>query len=186
MSKPKREKAGESACGGEIRHTPPVRLPHGLASLILCGGRILAVAWEPSERKLFARIRAAYPAARPACGPPETAPVFLERYAAADFPAAAELLALPFAWERVSAFDRKVLLAAASIPPGLTASYAEVAARSGTPRAARAAGGALGRNPWPVLIPCHRVVGSDGRLTGFGKGLAAKRALLLFEGSSSR
>jgi methylated-DNA-[protein]-cysteine S-methyltransferase len=105
----------------------------------------------------------------------------LVRYAEGIFPAPAEILSLPFEWGRVSPFDRKILESAAGIPAGTTATYGEVAARAGIPGAARAAGGALGRNPWPVLLPCHRVVGADGSLTGFGKGIPAKRSLLAFE-----
>ncbi len=186
MSKGKPANAANPARHGEVFHTPVVRLPHGLAALVFGEGRILSVAWEASERRLFLRIRIAHPGVRPFRGDPARAADLLERYAAADFPSPAEVLSLPFAWERVSPFDRKVLAAAASIPPGLTASYGEIAARSGAPKASRAVGGALGRNPWPVLIPCHRVLGADGRLTGFGKGLAAKRSLLVFEGSLPR
>jgi methylated-DNA-[protein]-cysteine S-methyltransferase len=69
------------------------------------------------------------------------------------------------------------------IPPGKTATYGELAARAGRPGAARAAGGAVGSNPIPIVIPCHRVVGADGRLTGFGGGLSRKRWLLEHEGA---
>ena len=186
MSKGKPANAGNPASGGEVFHTPPVRLPWGVAAVVYSEGRILAIVWEASERRLFLGIRIAHPGARPTCGDTVKAAYLLERYAAADFPSSAEVLSLPFAWGRVSPFDRKVLAATASIPPGLTANYAEIAARSGAPKASRAAGGALGRNPWPVLIPCHRVVGADGRLTGFGKGLGAKRSLLAFERSLPR
>jgi len=83
-----------------------------------------------------------------------------------------------------TAFQRKVLEALQAIPYGETRSYKEVAAAIGKPRAVRAVGGANGRNPIPIIIPCHRVIGSDGSLTGFGGGLAAKRALLALEGNA--
>ena len=75
-------------------------------------------------------------------------------------------------------FQRAAWLALAEIPYGETVSYAEQAIRLGRPTAIRAVGAANGRNPLPIVLPCHRVVGSDGSLTGFGGGLDVKRALL--------
>jgi methylated-DNA-[protein]-cysteine S-methyltransferase len=75
-------------------------------------------------------------------------------------------------------FQRKVWLELGSIPFGSTISYGEQARRVGRPRAARAVGAANGRNPVPVVLPCHRVIGSSGALTGFGGGLDTKRTLL--------
>jgi len=79
-------------------------------------------------------------------------------------------------------FSQRVLAACREIRFGETRTYSELAAAVGSPGAARAVGGALARNPVPVVIPCHRVLGSDGRLTGFLGGLAWKRALLAHEG----
>jgi len=78
-------------------------------------------------------------------------------------------------------FQRQAWLALAEIPYGETVSYAEQAIRLGRPAAVRAVGAANGRNPVPIVLPCHRVVGSDGSLTGFGGGLHVKRALLDLE-----
>ena len=75
-------------------------------------------------------------------------------------------------------FLRAAWLALAEIPFGETVSYAERALRLGRPHAIRAVGAANGRNPLPIVLPCHRVIGSDGSLTGFGGGLDVKRALL--------
>ena len=69
----------------------------------------------------------------------------------------------------------------AAIPYGETVSYAEIARRVGRPRAYRAVGAANGRNPIPIIIPCHRVVASDGGLGGYGGGLPLKRRLLELE-----
>lgn len=80
-----------------------------------------------------------------------------------------------------TAFQLAVLEALGEIPYGATASYGEVARRIGRPGAARAVGAANGRNPLPIVIPCHRVIGSDGGLTGFGGGIATKKALLELE-----
>jgi methylated-DNA-[protein]-cysteine S-methyltransferase len=72
------------------------------------------------------------------------------------------------------------------IPYGETITYAELARRAGRPTAPRAAGHANGRNPIPVIVPCHRVVGADGSLTGYGGGLESKRFLLELEATSRR
>jgi methylated-DNA-[protein]-cysteine S-methyltransferase len=82
---------------------------------------------------------------------------------------------------RLTPFQREVLLEVAKLPRGHVATYAEIAGRIGRPTAYRAVGNALGINPLPVVIPCHRVVGSDG-IGGFGGGLDVKRALLAGEG----
>jgi methylated-DNA-[protein]-cysteine S-methyltransferase len=71
------------------------------------------------------------------------------------------------------------------IPYGGTISYGELARRVGNPKASRAVGAANGANPIPIVIPCHRVIGADGRLTGFGGGLPVKEALLALEARSS-
>ena len=80
-----------------------------------------------------------------------------------------------------TAFQQQVWDALRTIPYGQTRSYAEVAKQIGRPRASRAVGAANGRNPLPIVIPCHRVIGSKGTLTGFGGGLEAKAALLRLE-----
>ena len=82
-----------------------------------------------------------------------------------------------------SAFDRAVYRALLRVPAGSTVSYGELARRSGHAGAARAVGGAMHRNPVPIIIPCHRVVGDDERLTGYGLGLWRKRWLLEHEGA---
>lgn len=81
-------------------------------------------------------------------------------------------------------FTRKVLQACARIPFGEIRTYGDLAREVGNPRAARAVGQALARNPIPVVIPCHRVLGSGGGLGGFGCGLDWKRFLLSLEGVS--
>ena len=81
-------------------------------------------------------------------------------------------------------FQRRCWLALASIPYGPTVSYGEQARRLGLGNdAARAVGAANGRNPLPIVLPCHRVIGADGSLTGFGGGLHVKRFLLEHEGA---
>ncbi|MBT8101839.1 MAG: methylated-DNA--[protein]-cysteine S-methyltransferase, partial [Gammaproteobacteria bacterium] len=75
-------------------------------------------------------------------------------------------------------FQVSVLEALQAIPYGETVSYGEIARRIGRPRAVRAVGAANGRNPIPIVVPCHRVIGKSGDLTGFGGGLDTKEALL--------
>ena len=78
-------------------------------------------------------------------------------------------------------FQREVWSALRDIPYGATASYAEIARRIGRPRAVRAVGAANARNPIAICVPCHRVIGTDGSLTGYAGGLERKRALLALE-----
>lgn len=78
-------------------------------------------------------------------------------------------------------FQEKVLAALMDIPYGETRSYLDIARVVGNPKAVRAVGGANGNNPLPIVIPCHRVVGSNGSLTGFGGGIDTKRFLLDLE-----
>lgn len=85
--------------------------------------------------------------------------------------------------DTASRFDRTVWNALRSVPAGRTVTYGELARRAGFPGAARAVGGAMHRNPIPIVIPCHRVVGVGGAITGFGLGLWRKRWLLDHEGS---
>ena len=110
---------------------------------------------------------------------------------------AGEQLAAYFAGERVefdlpldacgTPFQRRVWQALTEIPYGGTSTYGEIAGRLGRPRAARAVGGASNRNPLPVVVPCHRVIGAGGSLTGYAGGLRIKRFLLELEaGNASR
>ena len=91
---------------------------------------------------------------------------------------------LPLA-PRATAFQARVLAALQTIPYGETRSYRDIAEALGNPKAVRAVGGANARNPIPIVIPCHRVIGRGGALTGFGGGLDAKRVLLALEARQS-
>ena len=86
-------------------------------------------------------------------------------------------------WSLIGPFGRRVLRMTAAIPYGGHLSYTEIAAEAGSPRGARAAGNALGANPIPIVIPCHRVLRSGGALGGYGGGLDRKRYLLELEGA---
>jgi len=99
-----------------------------------------------------------------------------------------DLSSLPLDLESVPEFERRVYVVARTIPPGETLTYGEVAARIGEPGAAQAVGRALGRNPWPIVVPCHRVVAAGGKLHGFTApgGLDTKRRLLAIEGAATK
>jgi methylated-DNA-[protein]-cysteine S-methyltransferase len=92
---------------------------------------------------------------------------------------------LPIDWRLVHGFGRRVLRATARIPYGDTSSYKQIAAQAGSPRGHRAAGNALGSNPIPIVVPCHRVLHTGGGLGGYGGGVERKRVLLEVEGSLS-
>jgi methylated-DNA-[protein]-cysteine S-methyltransferase len=135
---------------------------------------------EPALRRLLARQ---YPGARVETG---QAPAPLRRafedYFAGDL---AALERIPVATVG-TAFQRKVWAALQTIPVGETRSYGQLAAEIGAPNAMRAVGLANGQNPIAIVIPCHRVIGADGSLTGFGGGLPRKRWLLNHEGAAFR
>lgn len=92
---------------------------------------------------------------------------------------------LPFA-ARGTPFQQQVWAALTRIPYGMTASYVELARMVGKPGASRAVGAANGRNPLSIVVPCHRVIGASGALTGFGGGLPTKQFLLTLEGTWPR
>ena len=85
---------------------------------------------------------------------------------------------------RVAPFYEEVLHELARVPYGMTTTYGTLAARVGHPRAARAVGTVMNRNPLPIVLPCHRVIGANGSLTGYAGGLHVKRALLELEGAT--
>ncbi|MCL2640264.1 MAG: methylated-DNA--[protein]-cysteine S-methyltransferase [Phycisphaerales bacterium] len=91
-------------------------------------------------------------------------------------------------WPQVSAFCRQVLETTCKIKRGQVRTYGEIARELGNAKASRAVGAALGSNPWPLLVPCHRVVGANGQMTGFSAqgGVETKRRMLALEGAPRR
>jgi methylated-DNA-[protein]-cysteine S-methyltransferase len=89
---------------------------------------------------------------------------------------------VPVDLSHVTPFVRRVLTATMQVPAGNLVSYGDIARRIGQPRASRAVGQALGRNPIPIVIPCHRVIASGGRIGGYTGGLTVKRRLMRLEG----
>lgn len=188
MSKGNRAAWGGGAAApaerGEDRRmalSSPVALPFGFACAAIGGGRLHSVEWEPSLAELRAVVSRKFPEARTGDAEGTLPAEILGAYARGAAVHPELILSLPFDWERLGAFSRIALRELASVPYGARLTYGELAGRCGNPRAARAVGSALSRNPWPVLVPCHRVVGAGGDLVGFGKGRGAKEALLVFE-----
>jgi methylated-DNA-[protein]-cysteine S-methyltransferase len=160
------------------------RLPTPFGPILVAAdaeGRLRAVEFwndEAEMRRLLARHFGAVKAELGKVAAPIRAA--FERYFAGDRQA---LKAVPWTTGG-TAFQRKVWEALTTIPVGETWSYAQLAAAIGSPKAVRAVGLANGANPIPIVVPCHRVIGANGSLTGFGGGLDRKRWLLTHEGAA--
>ena len=142
-------------------------------------GRLRALDFHDYETRMLRLLRLHYGAQplEPGAAPAATRAA-LDRYFAGELAALADI---PWATAGTD-FQRQVWRALVDIPSGQTTTYARLAARIGRPTAVRAMGAANGANPVGVVVPCHRVIGADGSLTGYGGGLARKRWLLAHEG----
>ncbi|PZU94165.1 MAG: cysteine methyltransferase [Chelatococcus sp.] len=156
----------------------------GTCALIWQGERFVGAQLpEGEEAAARRRIARRFPDAREA----EALPAFVAEAVAGIVALLAgerrDLAHLPLALSEVSDFERRVYAVALSIPPGETLTYGEVAARIGDAGAARAVGVALGRNPWPIIVPCHRVLAAGGRTGGFSAegGVETKLRILTIE-----
>jgi len=141
---------------------------------------------EAREAATRARLLERFPGARQASPPPDIQ-VALERVVALLRGEASDLSGIPLDMERVPPFHRRVYEAARAIPSGTTLSYGEIAARIGAPGSARAVGQALGRNPFAIVVPCHRVLAAGGKVGGFSAngGIATKLRLLAIEAAQA-
>jgi O-6-methylguanine DNA methyltransferase len=139
---------------------------------------------EAGERETRARMLQRFPAAGEA-PPPPVAQHAIDRIMALLRGEVSDLSTIALDMDQVPAFHRRVYEAARDIPPGMTLSYGDIAARVGAPGAARAVGQALGRNPFPIVVPCHRVLAAGGKIGGFSAqgGIATKRRMLAIEGA---
>jgi len=139
---------------------------------------------EAGERETRARMLHRFPAAGEAAPPPEVQRA-IDRIVALLRGETSDLSAVPLDMNGVPEFHRRVYEAARTIPPGKTLSYGDIARRVGAPGAARAVGQALGRNPFPIVVPCHRVLAAGGKIGGFSAqgGIATKRRMLAIEGA---
>lgn len=147
--------------------------PVGRLTLVAGDEALIAILWENDDPE---RVR---------LGPlleDDADPILIEteRQLNAYFAGRLKAFTVPLAF-RGTAFQKRVWAALLTIPFGETRSYADIARAIGKPSAYRAVGAANGRNPISIIAPCHRVVGSDGKLTGFAGGLAAKQRLLRLE-----
>lgn len=144
-------------------------------------GRLRALDWADHEPRMRRLLRLHYgPDASPEAGPtPGAVTDALEAYFAGELARLNDITCATAG----TPFQRMVWSALRDIPPGRTLSYGALAARLDRPSAARAVGLANGANPISVVIPCHRLVGANGALTGYGGGLGRKRWLLAHEGA---
>jgi O-6-methylguanine DNA methyltransferase len=157
--------------------------PVGRCAVLWRGARIVGVQLpEAREAALRARIAKRYPAAVEAA-PPRSVQRAMDAVSAALRGEARDLSRIELDMSDVPPFHRRVYEAARAIVPGRTITYGELAARIGSPGAARAVGQALGRNPFAIVVPCHRVLAAGGRLGGFSAngGVATKLRLLRLE-----
>lgn len=156
--------------------------PIGELLVAVTPGGLALVAFEDEEReRVFARLaRQLSPRILEAARPTDKARRELEEYFAGE----RNRFDLKTDRRLVGPFARDVLRATSRIGFGRTATYGQIAATIGRPKASRAVGRALGSNPIPIVIPCHRIVGATGALTGYAGGLDRKRTLLTLEGIS--
>lgn len=145
---------------------------------------LTAVRLPEPPAALRAKLARRFPGVAEAEPPPWLAPIIQAMQALlAGEPA--DLTAAPLDMGPLPEFEARVYAAARAIPPGRAVTYGELAAAIGEPGAAQAVGKALGRNPVPIVVPCHRIVGAGGRMVGFSApgGAATKRKLLAIEGA---
>lgn len=140
---------------------------------------------EASEAKTAARLRETCPTVAEGPPPPPSVAEAIGLVASLLRGEAADLSTIVLDMAGVPDFHRRVYDVAREIPPGRTLTYGAVAARLGEPGAARAVGRALGRNPFAIIVPCHRVVAAGGAMGGFsaGGGVDTKRRILAIEGA---
>lgn len=167
--------------------------PAGVSAFITAIG-VCAMAWRPSgvvgvslpeagAGAALDRLARRHPDLDETTPPPEAAAAIAAMISLLDGHAA-DLGAIALDLGRSSPFERQVYDITRAIPPGQVITYGQVAERLGEKRLAREVGQALGRNPCPIIVPCHRVIGADGRMVGFSGpgGIETKRRMLAIEG----
>ena len=135
---------------------------------------------EPDPSATLVRLRRRFPEAHESA-PPAHVQEAMDGIVALLGGARPDLAEVTLDWDGVGEFERRVYEVARTIPPGATLTYGDVARRLGDASLARAVGHALGRNPFAIVVPCHRVLGAGNTLTGYAGGLAVKQALLDLE-----
>lgn len=157
--------------------TQTTRMPSPLGTLLLAASdnQLLGV-WFDDEAHLPDLS---------ACAPDASQPVLRQAQSQLEayFAAQRSAFDLPLSLATGTAFQQAVWQALLTIPFGSTCSYGQLASHIGKPRAVRAVGAAVGRNPLSIVVPCHRVIGANGSLTGYAGGLSRKTTLLQLEGA---
>jgi methylated-DNA-[protein]-cysteine S-methyltransferase len=160
--------------------TARVASPIGDVVVAALDGRVVALGFEEYWPRLEDRLRRRFPQSELREGDAAAAAaVKLREYFAGDLAAIQSIAVDPGG----TAFQGKVWAALRTIPTGQTRSYRDLAEAIGSPSAVRAVGLANGSNPVSIVVPCHRVIGADGSLTGYGGGIERKRWLLTHEGA---
>ncbi|MFN8533968.1 MAG: methylated-DNA--[protein]-cysteine S-methyltransferase [Dehalococcoidia bacterium] len=153
--------------------------PVGLVMLVSDGPAIVALDWADCQDRMDGLLRSRYGPVELTAVADSPAAVLLRAYFAGDL-CAIDAIAVDTAG---TPFQRRVWAALRTIPVGTTVSYRDLAETIGSPRAVRAVGLANGSNPVSIVVPCHRVIGADGSMTGYAGGIERKRWLLAHEGA---
>jgi methylated-DNA-[protein]-cysteine S-methyltransferase len=177
-----RERVAERAAGEHLLDVAYASLdsPVGELTVFVTPRGVVRVAFadEPREAILEEMAERLSPRILAAARATDEARRQLDAYLAGELRA----FDLPLDWSLIRGFAVGILRATAAVPYGSTSTYRDVAAAAGSPRAARAAGNALGSNPIPIIVPCHRILHASGGLGGYAGGLDRKRTLLRLEG----
>ena len=162
------------------RYRTSIASPIGDMTLVVAGESLELLDFDDASGRLDGLLARRYPAGVPVSArDPSGIAARITAYFEGELDAIESIAATP----RGTPFQETVWRALRAIPCGRTAAYRDIAARIGRERAVRAVGLANGRNPVSVVVPCHRVIGRDGSLTGYGGGLARKAWLLEHEGA---
>jgi methylated-DNA-[protein]-cysteine S-methyltransferase len=160
-------------------HYTSLAAPIGRVLVAVGDAGLVRVRFRQSEAAFVSELRREL-GVRPVRSAAETAKVVSQLRA--YFAGRRRRFDVPVDLSHVTPFVRRVLTATMKVPAGDLVSYGDIARRIGQPRASRAVGQALGRNPIPIVIPCHRVIAAGGRIGGYTGGLAVKRRLMRLEG----
>jgi methylated-DNA-[protein]-cysteine S-methyltransferase len=170
--------AERARAGGAVHYTS-LAAPIGRVLVAVGDAGLVRVGFRQSEAAFVADIERRL-GVRAVRSPSQTAPVVAQLRA--YFAGRRRRFDVPVDLRHVTPFVRRVLTATMQVPAGNLVSYGDIARRIGQPKGSRAVGQALGRNPIPIVIPCHRVIAAGGRIGGYTGGLAIKRRLLRLEG----